>query len=195
LRPKPAAVVDANVLAEAAASDLLLRLAEANLWTPHWTQKIWAETRRTWVDKLGWPAELAESRILAATAAFPEALVSGYEHLEDQCSNHPDDRHVLAAAIQGKAEAIVTFNTRDFKEEDLVVWKVSAHHPTDFLLGIHERDPAAVMDALETMAIKARRTVPEMLARLAWYVAPFVAHVAKAQSLQVPVIKPTEWKR
>jgi len=48
-------------------------------------------------------------------AAVPGALVSGYErhtgrlHLPD-----PDDRHVLAAAIEAEADLIVTFNAKDF---------------------------------------------------------------------------------
>ena len=60
-------LLDANVLAEEAVSDLLLRLAEEpRLLIPRWTETIWDETRRTLIHKLGWPQEIAESRIAAA---------------------------------------------------------------------------------------------------------------------------------
>lgn len=40
--------------------------------------------------------------------AFPEAMISGYEPLEAAMTNDPKDRHVLAAAIRGRADVIVT---------------------------------------------------------------------------------------
>jgi len=47
--------------------------------------------------------------------AFDDALVSGWEELEGGLSL-PDqgDRHVLAAAIRGGAQAIITANAKDF---------------------------------------------------------------------------------
>lgn len=46
-------VIDANVLAEAAVSDLLLRMAESSgAFTPLWTREILAETHRTLIKKL-----------------------------------------------------------------------------------------------------------------------------------------------
>lgn len=40
---------------------------------------------------------------------FPEAIVQGFEHLEPLMTNDEGDRHVLAAAVWGQAEVIVTF--------------------------------------------------------------------------------------
>lgn len=49
-------LLDANVLAEEAVSDLFLRLAEEpRLLIPRWTETIWDETLRTLIHKLGWP--------------------------------------------------------------------------------------------------------------------------------------------
>lgn len=47
--------------------------------------------------------------------AFDDALVSGWEELEGGLSlPDQDDRHVLAAAIRGGAQAIITANAKDF---------------------------------------------------------------------------------
>lgn len=189
-------VLDACVLAEAAVSDLFLRLAEEpRLLSPKWSDSIWKETRRTYIERLGWPEELANSRILAATEAFPEAMVFGSEHLIPACTNHPDDRHVLAVAIHSKSETIVTFNERDFKRESLHPWGISAVHPAAFLSVLDDLDSAAVTSALHSMAAKSNRSLPEMLARLSWSVEPFSAYVARHLSLDLPKVSPTEWKR
>lgn len=37
-------------------------------------------------------------------------------------TNHPGDRHVLAAAVTIKADVIVTSNLMHFQEKDLVFW-------------------------------------------------------------------------
>jgi predicted nucleic acid-binding protein len=45
---------------------------------------------------------------------FADAWIEGYADLVSSMTNDPKDRHVLAAAIRGGCESIVTFNTRDF---------------------------------------------------------------------------------
>ena len=51
--------LDACVLANFGVCDLLLRLSERpRLIVPHWSAEVLAETRRTQVEKLGWPPEL-----------------------------------------------------------------------------------------------------------------------------------------
>jgi len=41
---------------------------------------------------------------------FPDARVTSYEKLIGSMANHPKDRHVLAAAVAGRADALVTEN-------------------------------------------------------------------------------------
>ena len=81
-------LLDACVLANFAVCDLLLRLAERpRLFLPVWSGQVLEEVRRTQVDKLGWPAELADSFRREVGNAFPEAGVSGYEHLIVRLTN------------------------------------------------------------------------------------------------------------
>lgn len=51
--------------------------------------------------------------------AFPDASVTGYAGLTDKLRCDPKDRHVLAAAIVGGCQVIVTFNTKDFPPESV----------------------------------------------------------------------------
>nr|WP_240954002.1 PIN domain-containing protein [Solimonas marina] len=63
-----------------------------------------------------------------------DALVIGYEPLIDGLTL-PDakDRHVLAAAIHAHADAIVTFNLKDFPDTVLGPLGIEAIHPDDFI--------------------------------------------------------------
>jgi predicted nucleic acid-binding protein len=189
-------VLDACVLAEAAVSDLFLRLSEEpRLLLPRWSEAIWEETRRTWVEKFAWDEVVAASRIQAATGFFPEAMIEGYEYIIPKCQNHPKDRYVLAAAIHSNTETIVTFNVRDFSSEALAPWGIKASHPADYLKVLFDHDPAAVTNALHSMASKAQRTVPELLGRLAWYVRPFSEYVSAEYASELPEISPQDWRR
>ena len=66
---------------------------------------------------------------------FPYALVDNYSHLLDDLHlPDPDDRHVLAAAIAGGCNCIVTRNLKDFPEDAVGAFGISVHHPDEFLL-------------------------------------------------------------
>ena len=63
-------------------------------------------------------------------AAVPDSLVTGHEDLIDSLElSDPDDRHVLAVAIRADADAIITFNQRDFEEAELAKYDVYTEHP------------------------------------------------------------------
>ncbi|MEU4789705.1 PIN domain-containing protein [Micromonospora tulbaghiae] len=46
--------------------------------------------------------------------AFPYGLVTGYSPNDVPCPPDPDDRHVLAAAVHGRADILVTDDRRAF---------------------------------------------------------------------------------
>ncbi len=74
---------------------------------------------------------------------FPEAVVAGYEPFVGELTlPDPDDRHVLAVAVCGGADEIVTFNTRDFPADRLAPLGLAATHPDDFLLRLLFLEPA-----------------------------------------------------
>ena len=66
---------------------------------------------------------------------FPDALVVDFERFIDGISlPDPRDRHVLAAAIKGQADVIVTQNLKDFPQEQLDLCQIEAQHADRFLL-------------------------------------------------------------
>lgn len=129
------AVLDANVLYPALLRDVLLSLAHADLYSAKWTAHI----RDEWVRSLLRDRPHEQDRIALAAesmeAAIPDCMVSGYEHLIDGLHlPDPDDRHVLAAAITGHADAIITWNEKDFPIEVLDAFGIELQTPDEFVL-------------------------------------------------------------
>lgn len=127
-------VLDACVLYPAPLRDTLMRLAMTDLFKAHWTDHIHEE----WISALlrqnaFTRAKLERVRDLMDAHA-KDAKVSGYEQLIDTLDlPDPNDRHVLAAAICCGADAIVTFNLKDFPEERLAPYGIDVLHPDDFI--------------------------------------------------------------
>ncbi len=69
-------------------------------------------------------------------------------------SNHEKDRHVLAAAVCGQIETIITFNLKDFKPANLNRWGIAAVHPQEYLLALHTIKPKVVLMKISDIARK-----------------------------------------
>lgn len=66
--------------------------------------------------------EGAERKATQMDRAFPDACIEGWERRVGQVVlPDPDDRHVVAVAIEGDCDCIVTYNRRDFPEACLKV--------------------------------------------------------------------------
>jgi len=175
-------LLDANVVATYSLFDFYLRLAEGQrLLLPKWSDKILREAKNTYETKLKkkWEPERVDRMFAAANEAFPEALIVGYEKLEPVCENDEKDRHVLAAAIRGKVQTVVTFNLKDFRKEHLEPWDVIAAHPGEYLITLYGHNKGIVVDRINDVA-KVRGTEPEAaLASLGRVVPTFSAYVAE----------------
>lgn len=162
------AFLDTCVLYPAYLCDTLLRLAERCAYRPLWSPDVLAELRRSLL-KRDLPPGLVERRVVEMTRSFPDALVAGYESLVDGMTNHPKDRHVLAAAVRANAEVLVTFNLSDFPDDALKPYDITAVHPDEFLLDQLDLYPAVTLAVLRQQAASYRRvpnTVPDVLACL-----------------------------
>ena len=102
------ALLDANVLYPAGLRDLLLRLADRNLFAPLWSPDIHAEwTRNLLADRPDIDSAVLERTRSIMDRHFPDALVTGFDNLVSEIDlPDPDDHHVLAAAIHGRADVI-----------------------------------------------------------------------------------------
>lgn len=75
-----------------------------------------------------------------------DCLVTDYEPLiESLTLPDKDDRHVLAAAIKGRCDLIVTMNIKDFPAEELDKYGIEAQHPDDFIFYLMDLVPEAVV--------------------------------------------------
>ncbi len=117
-----------------------------------------------------------------------DGLVTGFEHLIE-CLDLPDkgDRHVLAAAIIGRADAIITFNLKDFPASALQPYGIEAIHPDDFICAQFELNTPLVCRCVKRqreMLKKPPRTVDEHLERLeAVHLPQTVARLRKFRDL------------
>jgi predicted nucleic acid-binding protein len=99
-------------------ADTLLRLAEQpHFYIPKWSQRVLKELERTLRDKFGYQQFQVNRRLAAMRNMFPDAMVTGHDDLIRAMTNDPRDRHVLAAAVRGGADAIVSNNVKHFPKE------------------------------------------------------------------------------
>jgi len=81
-------------------------------------------------------------------------------------TNDPKDMHVLAAAIHGGAEVILTFNLKDFPEKALSPWHMEAKHPQDYLETLYDIDDRQVVARISAIAAKRGEDMEDVLVRL-----------------------------
>lgn len=142
-------VYDACVLHPAALRDLLIRMAGIGTFRARWTERILDECVRSVIERgQAKPDAMARTRTLM-TRAVDDCLITGYEELIDGLElPDPDDRHVLAAAIRAGAQAIITFNLKDFPESTLAAYSIEPKHPDDFVLETIDLAPGAVTQVI-----------------------------------------------
>ena len=115
--------------------DLLMQLATTDLFRAKWTEDIHHE----WIEALLRNEPHRDRAVLERTRtlmnqATRDCLVSRYDALIPSL-HLPDlnDRHVLAAAIVGRCDVIVTQNLSDFPEDALAPFGIDTQHPDTFL--------------------------------------------------------------
>ncbi len=170
MRPK-IALLDANVLYSAPLRDTLVTLGVFGVYSPRWTAQIHEE----WIGNLLLNRPDLTRRDLERTRDLmdfhlPDALVSEHESLVEQLSL-PDanDRHVLAMAIRGGAQVLVTFNSKDFPRHELERWNLVAQNPDEFLVSLLRADAAQVTRALANQRARLKHpplSVAQFLANL-----------------------------
>lgn len=166
------AIYDACVLYPAPLRDLLLELALTDLFKARWSNRIHDEWIRNLLkDRPDLTRQQLERPRDLMNANIRDCLVEGFERLEETIQlPDPDDRHVVAAAIFGRADIIVTFNLRDFPTSALEPWGLEAQHPDEFLANLIELAPECVAAAAKTCCQRLKKppkTVDEYLAILA----------------------------
>ncbi|WBU58313.1 RSP_2648 family PIN domain-containing protein [Paracoccus sediminicola] len=150
------AVLDACVLFPTVLREILTDLAEAGAYRAVWSERILSEWTRA-AGRLGpVDAEIARAEASRLRDRFPAASV---EAEEDRAIGldlpDPADRHVVAAAMQARADLIVTFNLRDFPRPAMLAAGLRAIHPDAFLTDLWAHDPDPVARAVHAAHGKA----------------------------------------
>lgn len=130
------ALLDANVLHPMSLCDLLLRLAEHGFYRPLWSSQILEETLRSIQRRRpDIPRDRLQRRVNLMDVAFPDASVKGHEEIAASLrAEMGGDAHVLAAAIIGRADALVTSNLADFPLSVSTRYEIHVQSPDEFLV-------------------------------------------------------------
>ena len=148
------ALLDANVLYSVAISDALMEVAATGIYAAKWSKAIDDE----WVRNLAKTKKRAEADFHTRRDSMHDACPDwevpeeGWRLIEP-CLSLPDvnDRYVLAAAVAGHADSIVTINIKDFPSSILEPLGITALHPDEFLLQQLQLEPLVVLPAFKSM--------------------------------------------
>jgi hypothetical protein len=139
------------------------------MYQARWSAKVHEEwVRAVLRDNPGVPMSRLRDLRNAMDEQAQDAVVTDYEGLiESLTLPDPDDRHVLAAAIVGHAEIIVTCNLRDFPDHVLDPYNIEAQHPDEFIRHLLDLAPRVVIDAVRRQQLSLLNppvAMPELLA-------------------------------
>jgi predicted nucleic acid-binding protein len=131
------AILDANVMFPVNVFDILAQFCIEGLFTAKWSQDIDDEWTRNLLESR---ADLTQDQVFRRRdkqrIALPDWDVEKEKYqslIEAIYLPDLNDRHVLAAAIAGHADSIVTFNIKDFPNQALDQYDIEAIHPDDFI--------------------------------------------------------------
>lgn len=135
-----------------------MRLAITDLFKAQWTDTIHKEWIEALLHQGKHTREQLERVRMLMNAHVRDALVTGYESLiEGLTLPDPDDRHVLAAAIRCGADAIVTFNLKDFPDSELIQYGIDVIHPDDFIYYQIDMSPTVCCKAIRAQRVALKK--------------------------------------
>lgn len=149
-------LLDACVLYPTVMREVLLKTAQAGAFAPLWSERILEEWARA-ARKLGPEGEaIARGEIALLRAAFPGAVIDPAPRLEARLHlPDPDDVHVLAAAVEGGADALMTLNIRDFPRATLSGEGIALLTPDSYLWQLWSDQPDLVEAAAQSVRARA----------------------------------------
>ena len=153
------AFLDACVIVPLAPCDTLLRMADAGAFRPLWSRKVVDEAQRA-LERVHPDIDpnRFRSRFRSMDEAFEDALVHDWERLVSAIQlPDPDDAHVVAAAVVGRADVIVTENTKHFPPSALKPLRITAVRLDEFLLDQFDLAPTATCRTITEQAAAMRR--------------------------------------
>lgn len=172
------AVLDACVIYPSVLRDILLGVAARGLFEPLWSDRILGEWTRA-TAKLGQVAQAqSETEASLLRARFPRGQIRENRDIESRL-HLPDenDLHVLAIAIAGHADCIVTFNAKDFprhilaeegierRDPDGLLWQLWSFHPdevTAVITAVHAKAESMAGNTIALKSLLKRAQLPKL---------------------------------
>mgnify|MGYP003645209911 FL=1 len=151
-------LIDACVLYPTVMREMVMGAARAGVFEPLWSARLLEEWARAAI-KLGPEGEAqARAEIALLRAAWPKAEVppspglAARLYLPDE-----NDIHVLAAAISGQADIIMTLNAKDFPRGTLAEEGLARVDPDSYLHGVWLAQPELIQQVTGSVLEEARR--------------------------------------
>lgn len=162
------ALLDTCVLVPSVLRNLLLELGTGPAYRLVWSDRIEEELGRA-VSELrrrrGRDEDETQAYVIRLlhqmNAALPDARVAVLPEWERSicCLPDPDDAHIVAAAIAGRADVIVTFNLKDFPD-DALPGDLFSQSPDDFLMDLWGLDQYRIFNAIDAIRTRSGRRGP-----------------------------------
>ncbi|GAA3086023.1 putative nucleic acid-binding protein [Kribbella aluminosa] len=158
------AFLDANVIRGQLTTDVLLSLAEQDVFEPRWTQEVIDEMHRN--RPPGVSEKAIDRRIAMMNGAFERAMTEAPpQELQDQMLADRKDKHVLAGAVHSQSDVLVSDNVKDFYPPSTGPHAMRVERLNEFLIRKLNEDPQRVQAGLQGMVSRNRRE-PKMMAAL-----------------------------
>ena len=150
-------LLDTSVLYPSVMRAVLLGAAAEGLFVPLWSERILEEWARA-ARKIGPGGEVqARSEIALLNVSWPKARISWPPSLETRLwLPDPSDTHVLAAAIEGSADRIVTLNAKDFPRHILAEEGLDRIDPDGLLYQFWLEQPDSICRVCQAVLIDAQ---------------------------------------
>ncbi len=153
-------VLDASVLYSVIITDALMSIAVKGLYAAKWTKKI----EKEWISSLEKNRPDLKGRLGTRRDCMRE-VIPDWDIPETSWSSlvnslnlpDPDDRHVLAAAICGHADCIVTKNLEDFPLNITSLYGIEIIDPDQFIINQWSLECIPVMSAFKEMRARRKR--------------------------------------
>lgn len=138
--------------------EMLIGAAGQGCFLPLWSDRILEEWARAAAKRNPADEVIARGEIAQLSARWSRAKVRPDPGLEARLWL-PDtaDVHVLAAAVAGSADVIITMNAKDFPRNILAEEGLARADPDGFLLGCYEANPDAIQHVAQGVLQTARR--------------------------------------
>ena len=171
-------VLDACVLIPGSLRDILLRVAEAEIYRLSLTEDILEEVRRNLVNKNHMMTEEQGKHLLNEIRKnFKTNFVTRHTSIVHSMPINEKDRHVLAAAVASYSEIIVTQNLKDFPPHLLKPLQVEALSADGFLVHQFSLYDEIMIDIIQQHVYESRRphlTMQQALENLTIHAPKFV---------------------